>query len=502
MNRRDFLKLAGVLPAGAFLPRALKSLGFQEDRKNIIVVVFDAFSARHMSLYGYGRKTTPNIARLAERAIVYHNHYSGSNYTTSGTASIFTGALPWTHRALQPNSAVVDEFADKNLFSIFKDHYRIAYSHNEWVNTFLSQFKKHLNEWIPREQLYLPSSDAVVQGLFPNDRDIASVGWVRNIKLNEQGSAYSLFLSRLISSIENGYIEKYRPHFPRGLPTAHADNGFILAEGIDWIARRLAEIQDPIFGYFHFLPPHDPYRAARGFAGKLRDDGYIPMDKPHDIFATDSEIQDLSVRRTYYDEFILNVDYEFGQLFDDMETSGMLKDTLLVLTSDHGETFERGISGHTTNALYEPLVRVPLLIFEPGRTERLDIHETTSVADLLPTLSHWAGLGIPDWTEGELLPPYRKAEDISPRAVYSVRSYGAVNTAPLTEASIMMVKGRYKLHFYFGYSEVEGSELVKLYDVENDPEELKDLSVVKKDVVDEMLGELRAKLKAADKPYL
>ncbi len=66
----------------------------------------------------------------------------------------------------------------------------------------------------------------------------------------------------------------------------------------------------------------------------------------------------------------------------------------------------------------------------------------------------------------------------------------------------MMVKGRYKLHFYFGYSEVEGSELVKLYDVENDPEELKDLSVVKKDVVDEMLGELRAKLKAADKPYL
>ncbi|MBV5323309.1 hypothetical protein JZU51_00825, partial [bacterium] len=74
------------------------------------------------------------------------------------------------------------------------------------MNTLFDQFKEHIDEYIPREQLTLFSSDRLVQKVFPNDRDIASVGWIRNVKRQEEGYAYSLFLSGLISSLEEKYV--------------------------------------------------------------------------------------------------------------------------------------------------------------------------------------------------------------------------------------------------------------------------------------------------------
>ena len=97
ITRRDFLKLAGVLPLSIAAPRLVNSLApVQQSGKpqNVIIVVFDAFSAYNISLYGYQRETTPNIARWAERAVVYHNHYAGGNFTTPGTASLLTGTFP------------------------------------------------------------------------------------------------------------------------------------------------------------------------------------------------------------------------------------------------------------------------------------------------------------------------------------------------------------------------------------------------------------------------
>ena len=497
MSRRDFLKFAGMLPFGIFAPKLNKSFGLPSDKKNVVVVVFDAFSAYNISLYGYKRDTTPNIAKLAEQATVYHNHYAASNFTTSGTASLLTGTLPWTHRALRPNGAVSPEYVDRNIFAVFKDHYRISYSHNEWVNTFFDQFKAHIDEWIPREQLTLFSSDRLIQKVFPNDRDIASVSWVRNIKIQQEGYAYSLFLSRIISFIEEKYSTQYKSQFPRGLPTAHADGGFLLEQAVDWVVGRIKSAPGPVFGYFHFLPPHDPYRTRRDFAGKFRNDNYQSTNKPLDVFAKD-QTDDASILRQYYDEFILYVDSEFGRMFDLLEAAGQLENTIFVLTSDHGEMFERGIAGHVTDALYEPLIRIPLLIFEPGVKKRRDVYEPTSALDLMPTLAHLAGYPAQEWSEGALLPPYQQTDAAADRNIFAVRSYTAKDTGPLSQASVMLVKGRYKLHYYFGYSEIGGKELVKLFDVKDDPGEMNDLSQSKKDIASEMLDELKAKLKEAN----
>jgi membrane-anchored protein YejM (alkaline phosphatase superfamily) len=91
LNRRDFLKLAGLLSLGVSIPSVeglMKPPSQPQGKpKNIIVILFDAFSAYNISTYGYPRPTTPNIDRLAKRAIVYHNHFAGGNFTTPGMAS-------------------------------------------------------------------------------------------------------------------------------------------------------------------------------------------------------------------------------------------------------------------------------------------------------------------------------------------------------------------------------------------------------------------------------
>ena len=130
------------------------------------------------------------------------------------------------------------------------------------------------------------------------------------------------------------------------------------------------------------------------------------------FFKEQSDSFDLLLKkRTNYDEFILYVDHEFGRLMENLESNGLLDNTWVILTSDHGELFERGIAGHLTPVLYQPVIRVPLLIFEPGRTIRQDVYSNTSTVDLLPTLLHVTGQKLADWSEGTPLPPFSTAQD-------------------------------------------------------------------------------------------
>ena len=504
INRRDFLKLASLLPLGVAAPRLLRSLGdpFQQGQpKNVLIVVFDAWSAYNVSLYGYPRDTTPTINRLSKRAVRYHNYFAGGNFTSPGTASILTGVLPWTHRAFQLNGEVAEPFETRNFFAAFKNHYNISYTHNSWAYTLLRQFSRDIDELIIREKLLIEFSDTFITQLFKNDFDIASVSWARNMKIREEGYAYSMFLSHLYEHLEDKKTGDLKPFFPRGIPTSGIDIGFTLEQARTYIMDRLVSIPRPFAGYFHFLPPHSPYRTSKDFFNAFEDDGYMPVKKPIDIFERE-EHKNIHLKRRMYDEFILYCDDEFGKLYNSLERSGLLENTWLVLTSDHGELLERGIIGHSTSALYQPVVRVPMMIFEPGRTEGMDIYDHASAIDILPTLTHVTGEPLPDWTEGVILPPFAPTREMPDRNVYVVRATENGKYDPLSIASIALVRDDYKLHRYFGYKQTPGDGIVKLYDIKSDPEELTDLAVTKRETTAELLNELNLKLKEVDAPYL
>ncbi len=498
MNRRDFLRVAGLLPLGLAAPRWARQLSAAGGQQNVIVLVFDALSSYHLSLYGYQRETMPNLTRLAERAIVYHNHYAGSSFTTPGTASLLTGTLPWTNRAIRGGGRVAEALVGHNLFEVFGDYYRLGYSHNSWVEILLRQFSGSIQDLIRRDQLYLGGSQLSPVGLFAADDDIATVGWNRYIEL-DQGHAYSLFLSRAQQITERQSLAHYAARFPEGLPATTAKQPFLLEDAVRWFDAATPRLPQPFLAYVHLLPPHAPYRPSREFFGRFAHDGLVFPKKPVDIFHSPVAPVDQTKRRETYDEFLLYADDALGQFYKSLETSGLLDNTWLVFTSDHGEMFERGILEHGGEALYEPIVRVPLVLFEPGRQQRLDVHDVTSVLDVLPTLAHATGHAVPAWAEGTLLPPFGQADPA--RAVYAVRCREGDPQAALTMASTILVRGRHKLHYYFGYPVLKGAELAKLYDVQADPEEMNDLAAVQKDITAGMVKEVKTRITEVNKPY-
>jgi arylsulfatase A-like enzyme len=500
INRRNFIKLAGLLPLSFAAPRWTRHLPDAGSRKNVILLLFDAFTASDISLYGYQRETTPNLARLANRAVVYHNHYASSNFTTSGTASLLTAALPWTHRAIAKNGVVAPAFIRRTLFDTFDDYFRIAYTHNPWAYTLLHQFQREIGDLVPTNELLVKAYDSVLGTLFRNDEDIASVGWTRDVKIDE-GYAYSLLFSHVDRLLHDRQIAKFKHEFPYGLPS-WGNNYFLLEDAVDWLDNTLNAIAQPFLGYFHFLPPHAPYRPPQEYIDRFVGDGYRPVKKPVDVFGTVVSDRALQTNRLEYDQYILYADREFGRLFDHLEKSGLLQNTWLIVTSDHGEMFERGIIGHRSDALYEPAVHVPLMIFEPGRTEGMDVHTYTSAVDVLPTLAQVTGHPIPSWSEGTVLPPYSSSAVDPNRSIYVVRAVWNKPDDPITVASTMLVKGRYQLVYYFGFSGQGIEDRARLFDIDADPEEMNDIFPTEKDLGLGLLNEFKRSLAEANKPYL
>jgi arylsulfatase A-like enzyme len=445
----------------------------------------------------------PNLAGLADRAIVYHNHYAGANFTTPGTASLLTGVLPWTNRSFKIGS-LSKSFFEKNIFSAFPGHYKIAYSHNFLVEMMLRRFVQNIDDFMRTEKLLLEGSS--VPPFFGNDRDILTVSWIRYFEKGADRTAYSLFLSYL-NEINNLIMDANYAHlklqYPRGIPGISDSPGhvadFLLEDAIDWLQENLGLLPNPFIGYFHFYPPHSPYRTHRDFYHRFRGEK-VPVQKTKDLFGKNSFNQ-VNKLRTEYDEFILYVDREFGRLFDYLDKSGILDNTWLILTSDHGEMFERGISGHVTPVLYEPLIRIPLMIFEPGRTKRLDVRQNTSAVDVLPTLLNVTGQEQPDWVEGGILPPFSEKESSSERSIYALEAKKNELNDPITIATIALMRDHYKLMYFFGYEKLGGEERVELYDLKNDPGELTDLSSTKRETTAELLSELKQKLAEVNQPY-
>ncbi len=112
LSRRDFLKLASLASFSSVIPRQMVQ---QSEKPNIIVVVFDAWSANNIGLYGYLRQTMPKLAALAEKAIVYHNHYAAGPWTVPGTASLLTGTYPWTHRCISMDQIQIADAGKQSL---------------------------------------------------------------------------------------------------------------------------------------------------------------------------------------------------------------------------------------------------------------------------------------------------------------------------------------------------------------------------------------------------
>jgi arylsulfatase A-like enzyme len=505
LTRRDFLKLASLFAAGTFSALTARPHKQEESRSNIIIILFDAMSARHMSLYGYARETTPELSRFAERCTVYNAHYSASNFTTSGVASMLTGMYPWKHRALTQGGIVKRDVVPYNPYTLLgNDYYRLMFSQNFWPDRLVSQYYDQVDDFLP-QTAYSMRGNTLVKSWVGKDRLLASIAFDEFLfpaQTDRPGSAFLnyFYKSRVSHSIET---QKLQPGYPSGIPEVEGYDVYLNEKIYKGVLAEILSLQDkqPYFAYFHLFSPHSPYKPGGKFSRLFRNDGFsIPPKQVVPQFASLYRESDESLlrKRTAYDRQIAQVDSEFGKLIDELDASGVLEDSYLIATSDHGEMFERGFSGHGGRLMYEPVLRSPLLIHAPKQAERKDVNITTSNVDVLPTLLSIAGKDIPQALEGQVLAAFGGAENLE-RPVFSVAAWQNSAFLPLTKAAFAMHKGAYKLIAYLGYGGDDG--IYELYDIEKDPEELHELSKEEISVFAGMKEEFLTHLADANRPF-
>ena len=259
-----------------------------------------------------------------------------------------------------------------------------------------------------------------------------------------------------------------------------------------------ADADRPFFLTVSFSQPHDPYITTRQW-WDLYEGG--PIDSPQVPFVPleerDAHSRSLyfhysqdkaeittevysQARRAYYG-MLSYIDYQLGRLIQVLGETGQLENTIIVFTSDHGDMIgERGMWFKKT--LFEPAVRVPLIIWQSAKKEAEKISQPVSLVDVLPTLYEFAGGAEDEMIEvdGSSLLPLIGGKSATHPTIFCEHIDGAT-LAP----RIMMREGKWKLVVSEAYPSM-------LFNLEDDALELDDLA--KKAEFAEILSQLNTKL--------
>jgi arylsulfatase A-like enzyme len=157
------------------------------------------------------------------------------------------------------------------------------------------------------------------------------------------------------------------------------------------------------------MAPHAPYDPSPPFFGRFLDTnefrfyGHLEALRYYGGLTYPATNQpSIDKWRLRYDEWIAQADEAFGTFVSELDRSRKLADTAVLISADHGESFDGGLWGHNTPVLLRPIIHVPLLVRVPGQANgRVDA--PFDHTDLAPTILHLAGLPQPAWMKGQPL---------------------------------------------------------------------------------------------------
>lgn len=334
-----------------------------KDLPNIILLVIDCARVDHFGCYGYQAPTTPNIDALAEKSIIYDQAISSAGWTVPSFASLFTGTYPSKHGA-----------------------------HNE--NRYLSTQYPTLAELLSGQGYH-------------------TVGVCRNDWIAEA------------TGLTRGFHEFYQPnygnlkrYFKRLIqyPLIHGRDSWgyeLIQMSIHRVLQRTH--QKPFFLYLHLMELHMPYYIPSAYIDKFlpkhvsRSDALKVNQDPKKFYAGLVQMSeaDFQIHRAFYDAALAYLDSLLGRFVEYLKSQKILDKTILIITSDHGESL--GDHGHFDHyyVLYESLLHVPLIIHHPDLFGRGKVDTQVQLLDLYPTLLQLANVDSETYphSQGVILPP-------------------------------------------------------------------------------------------------
>ncbi len=401
----------------------------REEKPSVIVIVVDTLRADHLTQYGYERSTSPALAQFSAQSTFFSAAYSTSSWTQPSVASLFTGLLPARHGVVKQGTI-------------------------------------------------LPAELDTLAGL------LSEGGW------QSVGFSGNLFIGAK-TGFDRGF-EYFEGH--EGKVLVYPDIGAMLERVDAWLksSRRRGS---PSFLYFQPMNCHGPYRVpAEHRSDLLGRDPTRVFDYNDELMTAILKDGDIDARKRVTPEYLASLtdQYDTAVLYSMDVIAALLKrlqeeelyeDSLIIVTSDHGEElFDHGGFGHGYS-LFEEVVRIPLWIKLPKQRAGAKVDVPVSLIDLLPTILEATGIEFSSAEvslDGRSLMPLLGGEG---RATGFRGRPIAMDTRWQRRAVASAIRlGSYKLIEI--ESDYEGRSKVRLlFDLAIDPAEKVDLASEKSDLV-------------------
>jgi arylsulfatase A-like enzyme len=433
---------------------------------NVLIIIVDTLRADHLSPYGYSRDTSPYLAQLAKQGVLFQNAIAPSSWTLPSHASMLTGLYP-------QNTHVETDFDD------------------------LSGTWPTLGDAL-RKRGYRTAAFSANYQFFSRDR-----GFIHGFSHFEEyeqtigGIFEKVPLSKFILKSLSGYTTGDTFAF-FGLKNA-ADAAQVNDNALHWIHRG----RPPFFVVLNYFDLHEPVLPPEPYLHMYTSDAkarkqslYFPaMCSWSEVGASCD-----SNRPEYldtYDGAIRYVDESVQQLVSQLKQDGLLDNTIVVFTSDHGQEFgDHGIYGHG-KSLYWREIQVPLIIWKPGSIPAsVSVPTPVSTTDLPATV---LDLAVPDAKHElpgrSLADLWRSSDQAStwpPPLSELARLHWRTRTAPNFNAPIDAI-----VTPEWHYIRQEGKDL--LFDWRTDPEEAHDLCAAQPTVCTALQAQLQ-KAEATPQP--
>lgn len=486
-------------------------------RPDVILIGIDTFSATHTQLYGYSRPTTPRLVEFASESILFDPMITNATWTLPSFLSMLSGLPPGAHRLDRPDDRV-----------------------------------ERVQGW---ETLQLAPNRWTLAEAF------RGAGWRTGAFVDTNWISPDFGFEQGFEVLDSSSVFE---------PLANREGGLtrVVSLAEDWLDTHAEG--DPSFLFLHAYDLHGPYLAPPAWRARFADDPpgdwpeSVPVDGPlpgWDVVATyiargeqpEGPLPPRMDPRPFinaYDAGIAEVDAKLGALFDRWRKEGRLDRSIVLLTSDHGEsmTEQHRLFGHAS--IGSAVTRVPLMVRLPngerGGTRVRGRHQTV---DLMPTLLELCGFdlserGLPGGSaaselrgavRGSASGAATERDLVTEHGTYDHQAFergrwrlvrirphkdplGARLTYPFMDAEwrelyfpetvdgTTLVDGARVAARYGTIEELsdlinEGlpAEAVFLYDLEADPLELQDLSADRSELVSELLGQLDAALEGTDR---